>query len=150
MREEFDKGMEEVRERCWVVRRERPQMAMCGVGDCGRVFRGEGAWEERMEHVGKHFERGEGAAQGQGQGQGIREDTYLTEWAVKEGIVRDLGGRGVWLVGIEPDDATAPAAVVGGRGGVGRGARRGAAAAGTAGRRSAIKDEDEDDDDDED
>ena len=38
MREEFDKGMEEVRERCWVVRRERPNMAMCGVGGLWEGF----------------------------------------------------------------------------------------------------------------
>lgn len=97
-KDEFDASMEAVRERCWVVRREKPAQASCGV--CCREFIGENAWEERMEHVGKHFERGEGMDV-----DGVDEDEYLTQWAVGEGLVRDLGSRGRWLVGLEPGDA---------------------------------------------
>lgn len=119
-------------------------MASCGV--CEKVFRGENAWEERMEHVGKHFERGEGSGSAAGAGAVVAEDTYLTEWAVREGIVRDLGQQGKWLVGIEPDDTFTPAAPVAGGRGAGRSSGRRSAAAAAA--PSAIKSEEDDDDDD--
>lgn len=91
---DFDADMEGVRERCWVVRRERPARSRCGV--CSKVFEGTDSWEERMEHVGKHFERGEGAE--------VAEDEMLTAWAVEEGLVVDFGAKGQWLVGLEPHD----------------------------------------------
>lgn len=120
-RERFERSMDAVRERCWVVRRQKPRVCGCTVRDCGRVFEGENAWEERMEHVGKHFERGEGVHE-----QG--EDVYLTRWAVGEGLVSDLGLQGRWLVGMEPAE-----------GGADGGARRGRRA--VAGRGEQDEDE---------
>jgi len=53
-----------------------------------------------MEHLGRHFERGEGVdVDG-----GWAEDEGLTAWAVSEGLVTDSGTRGKWLVGMEPTD----------------------------------------------
>jgi hypothetical protein len=136
-KEEFDRDMEEVRARCWVVRREGPRRAQCGV--CGKAFEGIGAWEERMEHLGRHFERGE-----RGEGDGVKEDEWLTEWAVGEAVVTDLGARGKWLVGMKPDEEEEKVedgvAVAVGDARVGRRERRTAVAV-------AVEDEDDSDDD---
>ena len=54
-------------------------------------------WEERMEHVGKHFEKRNWDLEVE------REDEDLTLWAIAEGIVVDWGSKGKWLTGIDPD-----------------------------------------------
>jgi hypothetical protein len=95
-RREFESGMDEVRVRCWVVKREKPGRSGCVVRGCGKEF---GDWEERMEHIGKHFERGESEE--------VVEDELLTKWAVAEQLVADLGARGKWLVGMEPQEGNA-------------------------------------------
>lgn len=41
-----------------------------------------------MEHVGKHFEKGD---------RQIREDVELREWAIKEGVIRAVG-KDRWLL----------------------------------------------------
>jgi hypothetical protein len=113
--EEFEESLEDVRSRCWRVRRNPPQRSGCGF--CGRIFedrdsdsdvgkkgenrdkdRGNNSWELRMEHVGKHFERQDWDVEVE------REDEDLTAWALAEGIVRDFGARGVWLVGLGPPE----------------------------------------------
>ena len=47
------------------------------------VFEGRSGWEERMEHVARHLERGEKEEE---------EDVELREWMVKEGLIRWVGG----------------------------------------------------------
>jgi hypothetical protein len=97
--QDFENSLEEVRKRCWHERRTPPQRSTCGF--CRRVFEGPTVWEERMEHVGKHFEgKNNGAADVESLQE--EEDEDLREWAVKEGIVRDYGTRGFWLLGMEP------------------------------------------------
>ncbi|KEF63186.1 uncharacterized protein A1O9_01163 [Exophiala aquamarina CBS 119918] len=81
----FEDSLEGVRSRCWVEKRKPPQRSTCGF--CGRVFEGDGSWNERMEHVGGHFSRDIVEAKEE------REDEDLTNWAVQEGIIRD-GGNG--------------------------------------------------------
>ncbi|KAL2426984.1 hypothetical protein ABEF95_005912 [Exophiala dermatitidis] len=81
----FEDSLEEVRNRCWVEKRKPPQRSTCGF--CGRVFEGEGSWNERMEHVGGHFSRDIVEAKEE------REDEDLTNWALQEGIIKD-GGNG--------------------------------------------------------
>ena len=49
------------------------------------VFEGRSAWEERMEHVARHLERGEKEEE---------EDVELREWMVREGLIRWVGGGG--------------------------------------------------------
>ena len=51
------------------------------------VFEGTGAWDERMEHVGKHLEAGE---------TGEREDESLRDWMVSQGLVGKE--KGAWRV----------------------------------------------------
>lgn len=85
----FDDSLEEVRNRCWHEKRKPPQRSTCGF--CGRVFEGEGSWNERMEHVGSHYSRDLPEACKE-----EREDEDLTNWAVQEGIIKDAGnGRHV-------------------------------------------------------
>lgn len=69
-----------VSQRCWHQQREPPQHSKCGF--CDQEFKGERSWEERMEHVGKHFERDEKLPKVE------VEDAYLREWAIEEGIIR--------------------------------------------------------------
>lgn len=99
----FDVSLEATRERCWKPLRDPPPRSTCGFcchgkdGDCeadddpteGKevVFEGTGAWDERMEHVGKHLEQGE---------TGEREDEGLRDWMVGEGLVGKE--RGAWRV----------------------------------------------------
>jgi hypothetical protein len=91
--EEFEEGLEEVRLRCWRETRKAPTSSQCIF--CPKRFEGATAWDDRMEHVGKHFERNEKEREGRDGG----EDVELREWALREGIVLDCGNRGFWLDG---------------------------------------------------
>ena len=59
-----------IQERCCIAESELPQTSSCGF--CGVVFQGAGTWEERMEHVGRHFES---AAN-------VGEDVSLEAWKI--------------------------------------------------------------------
>ena len=102
VKKEFEDSLEDVRKRCWYKRRAGPQRSSCGF--CMRVFEGPNGWDERMEHVGKHFE---GKHNGTADAENMQEeeDEDLRDWAVKEGIVEDYGTRGFWLVGMGPPEA---------------------------------------------
>jgi hypothetical protein len=94
-KEEFEQSLEEVRRRCWVKVRDPPNESWCGY--CGRTFEGPGSWEERMEHVGRHLERGDFPGFDGGP-RGIdeeREDEKLREWLLDEGLLEkeDLDGE---------------------------------------------------------
>lgn len=100
----FDASLDAVRERCLISLRDSPPRSICGFcnspakantrpdgvaahGSRDVVFEGHSAWDERMEHVGKHLERGEGAEM---------EDEGLREWMVGEGLVTRENGK--WRV----------------------------------------------------
>lgn len=85
-RDRFEDSLEEVRGRCWITRRQAPQRSICGF--CEREFAGAQCWDERMEHVGKHFEKGDTHA---------REDVALREWAIREDVIRAVG-KDRWLL----------------------------------------------------
>lgn len=53
------------------------------------MFSGVQSWDERMEHVGRHFEKDEPLSQ-------EAEDIELTKWAVEEGLVQLVEGR--WML----------------------------------------------------
>ena len=80
----FEQSLEDVRARCWVEQRKPPSQSRCGF--CGKAFCGSQSWDERMEHVGRHFEKDEFL------GDEV-EDLELRRWAVEEGIVRFVNGR---------------------------------------------------------
>jgi len=85
----FEDSLEEVRNRCWHEKRKPPQRSTCGF--CGRVFEGEGSWNERMEHVGGHYSRDLPEACKE-----EREDEDLTNWCLQEGVVKEApNGRHV-------------------------------------------------------
>ena len=136
-RGKFDEFMEEVRGRCWRKRREAPWWLKCGVGGCGKVFKdksGEGeegkAWEERMEHVARHYELGDGKEE-----EGV--DEGLREWAVEHGVVSE-GGVLVGLMG-EGEEGEEVEGV--GRGGKRRSTRRAGSGYGLKGSQGEIEDE---------
>ena len=94
--EEFEEGLEEVRQRCWIEKRQAPKSRRCIF--CSQPFEGETAWEERMEHIGKHFEKAERDKKDLAGGE---EDPELRLWALQEGIVVDCGDKGCWLAGLQ-------------------------------------------------
>ncbi|EXJ88419.1 hypothetical protein A1O1_05349 [Capronia coronata CBS 617.96] len=133
-RDNFEKELEVIRTRCWVDRRKPPKESSCGF--CGEEFvdsDGGKAWEERMEHVGRHLEKN---------GSGVEEeevDDGLRRWALAEGVIR-AGKRkgGFLLVALERAGAAPSRAMSTGRRRSGR----------LVGRRH-ITEEDEDEDEDE-
>jgi len=55
------------------------------------VFEGNRGWEDRMEHVARHLERGQLAEEEE-------EDEGLKEWMVKEGLMQWSAKEGRWRV----------------------------------------------------
>lgn len=113
----FEAQLTEIRGRCWHVRRHAPSRSSCGF--CKRLFDAENyetssntststgsgkdadgnaeekAWEERMEHVGKHYEK-------EGFDQDDEEmDEDLVEWGLETGVLRTLPDGRPWLVSAE-------------------------------------------------
>lgn len=82
----FEESLEEVRRRCWHQLRHPPSHSHCGF--CREVFSGEGSWDVRMEHVGRHFERDEPQMLGE-----EVEDLSLREWGLQEGILVLVDGQ---------------------------------------------------------
>lgn len=101
-RVDFEAGLEAVRKRCLRERRKAPARSTCGF--CRKVF---GLWEDRMEHVGKHFEGKEREGEDGPDVEEEEEDEDLRDWAVREGIVKNCGEKGFWLAGMEPSGGRA-------------------------------------------
>lgn len=86
---EWEERVRLLQTECLVVKREAPGALGCPVRGCETWFEGRGAWDDRMEHVGKHLERGAGEGSGHvDQG----DDRYLVSWALREGIVEGKPG----------------------------------------------------------
>ncbi|GAD99001.1 C2H2 finger domain protein [Paecilomyces variotii No. 5] len=88
----FEASLDAVRTRCWHEKRKPPQQSQCGF--CGKEFSGPRSWDERMEHVGKHFEKGEANSE--------TEDLELRMWAIQEGIIRPTGENKWVLSSLQP------------------------------------------------
>lgn len=103
-KEKFEASLEETRERCWRQLHPLPPRSLCGFcvhAEHGQqkahpsvqlnspsggeedkkshVFEGKSAWEERMEHVGRHLEKQSMEEE--------EEDLGLRDWMVSEGLV---------------------------------------------------------------
>ncbi|KAJ5801933.1 uncharacterized protein N7503_004383 [Penicillium pulvis] len=91
----FEASLEEIRQRCWQGLRTPPLQSHCGF--CKEVFSGEGSWDVRMEHIGRHFEREDRRVLG-----AEEEDLALREWGIEQGILVaiDGGWRLANLVGL--------------------------------------------------
>lgn len=94
-KDSFDDSLETIRERCWILLRDPPPHSRCGfccnddreLGDAtetGVVFEGNTSWDERMEHVGKHLEKGEDISL-------EREDVMLRDWMVHQDLMSREG-----------------------------------------------------------
>lgn len=55
------------------------------------VFEGKKGWEDRMEHVARHLEKGHLAEEEE-------EDEGLKEWMVEEGLMQWSAKEGTWRV----------------------------------------------------
>jgi hypothetical protein len=74
---------EELYKRASVDVRPLPMRTKCLV--CGDHF---SDWESRMEHVGRHVERGQGCGEGQG-----RVDEGLQEWGLRYKVLEREGNK---------------------------------------------------------
>ncbi|GFG19812.1 C2H2 finger domain-containing protein, putative [Aspergillus udagawae] len=81
-KQDFETGLEDVRARCWHEQRKPPQQSSCGF--CGQEFCGPNSWNDRMDHVGRHFKEGKSPLE-------EAEDIGLRGWAVNEGIIQGVG-----------------------------------------------------------
>ncbi|KAL8745447.1 MAG: hypothetical protein Q9190_002408 [Brigantiaea leucoxantha] len=109
--ERFGRELEDIKRRCWKPLRETPRKTVCGFcasasassasasasasssssGGLKKkeyVFEGSGSWDDRMEHVGRHLEKGDDDEV---------EDVGLREWMVAEGLLEHVVGGG-WRV----------------------------------------------------
>lgn len=84
-RHEFELTLDAVRARCWHEQRTAPLRSQCGF--CGREFSGLRSWNERMEHVGRHYEKCDVPLTAE------VEDSALRQWAVESGVVRLVEGQ---------------------------------------------------------
>jgi hypothetical protein len=84
----FEQGLKPIYEDC-KTQRNPPQQSQCTF--CTYEASGAQCWEDRMEHVSKHFEKGE---------QQIREDAPLRDWALQEGIIK-VEGRKIVLAELQ-------------------------------------------------
>ncbi|MCJ1442383.1 MAG: hypothetical protein MMC23_002877 [Stictis urceolatum] len=92
----FDASIDEATHRCLVDIRAPPPRTTCGY--CisegqNTVFEGQGGWEARMEHVGRHLESGHGEER-----EWI-EDLELRDWMISEGLLEGNDYLGCRLTG---------------------------------------------------
>ena len=91
--DEFNASLERASRRCLMDIRQPPPRSICGYcsseGSRTTVFEGPGAWEARMEHVGRHLENGHG------QLTTWREDIGLRDWLAQERLI-ERGEGGCW------------------------------------------------------
>ncbi|CAZ81593.1 unnamed protein product [Tuber melanosporum] len=90
--------MDEMIERCRVERRKPPQSSRCGY--CKQTFSGAQSWEQRMEHVGQHYEKNNY--------KGISRDRWVPDegliaWSLEHGIIEDNGAGGYATVSTGKD-----------------------------------------------
>ncbi|QSS66883.1 C2H2 finger domain-containing protein, mycelia-enriched transcript [Histoplasma capsulatum] len=85
-RELFNDSIETIARRCWVLEFSAPEYSVCNF--CSHEFYGQHYWDERMDHVGDHLERGDPEQ---------AEDSGLRKWAVRERLIRKVG-RHRWLL----------------------------------------------------
>lgn len=96
----WEETIKELQVECLVMKRESPRELGCMVSGCGAIFKGRGAWDERMEHVGRHLERDGGRAGEE------RVDGRLVEWAVRESVVERRRSGQYAFCGAGEEDST--------------------------------------------
>ena len=95
-------SLEDLTQRCFMAIRNPPPRSVCGFctteGGNEVMFEGPGAWESRMEHVGRHLESGHGREKE------WVEDQNLKKWLVNEGLIDGNDTDGWHLVGLQSED----------------------------------------------
>lgn len=91
-----DEAILEHQTRCHIPLRSNPPRSSCLF--CSRTFTGDGAWEERMEHVGAHFEQERKTAGRFTVPDDWREDLGLQDWLEQEGLIEHKQPTG-WHIG---------------------------------------------------
>jgi hypothetical protein len=82
--------------RCYLHLRTPPPQSNCLF--CPRVFSGDGSWEERIEHVGAHFERERKSGVKSSTPDTWNADPILRDWLMQEGLVEHDLSTG-WRIG---------------------------------------------------
>jgi hypothetical protein len=83
-------------QRCYRNLRSSPSQSNCLF--CPRSFNGEGAWEERMEHIGDHFERERKTGNKLSTPELWRDDPVLRDYLIQEGLIEHDALTG-WQIG---------------------------------------------------
>lgn len=91
-----DHVMAEEKNRCYHRLRSPPLRSGCLF--CSQVFEGIGSWEQRMEHLGAHFEREKKDPKVTLDTSHWREDHELREWFLQEGLI-EPDNKGGWRIG---------------------------------------------------
>ncbi|KAL8712459.1 MAG: hypothetical protein Q9220_003307 [cf. Caloplaca sp. 1 TL-2023] len=91
-RETFELSLDDIRKRCWKHERDPPPRSTCGF--CSAAANGTAtnqslvthfsSWDDRMEHVGRHLEKGDPGPED--------EDLELRDWMVREGLLTVVKG----------------------------------------------------------
>ncbi|KAI9681224.1 MAG: hypothetical protein M1817_002506 [Caeruleum heppii] len=95
----WNAGTTTVAERCRIWNRDPPARSQCGF--CDQIFEGQGSWDERMEHVGRHHENLNNHGHGHGHGKAERtwtEDILLRDYLAHEGLIRWCARRGQFVM----------------------------------------------------
>ncbi|KIV99491.1 uncharacterized protein PV09_08797 [Verruconis gallopava] len=86
-----DEAMKEHQDRCYRRLRQNPAKSTCLF--CGKLFEGEGSWEERMEHVGGHMEKERKANKPPVPVDEWHEDLDLRDYLECEGLIEFDDGK---------------------------------------------------------
>jgi len=88
--------MTEYQNRCYQHLRVHPPRSGCLF--CTQTFEGEGSWDQRMEHLGAHFEREKKNPKEVLDTKAWRDDPELREWFLQEGLITP-DPKGGWRIG---------------------------------------------------
>lgn len=91
-----ESAMTEYQNRCYQYLRSHPPRSGCLF--CNQTFEGEGSWEQRMEHLGAHFEREKKNPKDFLDTKRWRDDPELREWLLQEGLIA-ADPKGGWRLG---------------------------------------------------
>jgi hypothetical protein len=81
--------------RCFRQIRSPPEETGCLF--CEAEFNGDGTWDERLEHIGKHMESSKKGNQKAAEPRTWKKDARLEEWLAHERIIVE-GGKGGWML----------------------------------------------------
>jgi hypothetical protein len=86
----------EYQARCFHHLRQHPLRSGCLF--CPQVFEGVGSWEQRMEHLGAHFEKEKKNIKASLDTSRWNDDPELQEWFLQEGLI-EADTKGGWRIG---------------------------------------------------